>query len=187
MPQEVVERWKLELEREKDEKAKIEFYKRIENYLDKGYGKCCLEIQDVAEQAQESLLHFDTIRYKLISWVIMPNHVHFLIKPINNHSLSEIIKNSNPSPRTKRIKYFTEAGNFGSKIISTAIFATTNILKRLSLISKTILLKQDFARNQAIGNTAVPCIKNSRKRGSESADGSTGSADGSSAKIAPAI
>src|SRR5215204_4467691 len=41
---------------------------------------------------QESLLHYHASRYKLISWVVMPNHAHFLIKPINNHSLSEIMK-----------------------------------------------------------------------------------------------
>ena len=42
---------------------------------------------------RENLFHFDNVRYKLISWVIMPNHTHYLIKPINNHSLSTIIKN----------------------------------------------------------------------------------------------
>ena len=36
LPREVVERWKMELEREKDERAKIELYKRVENYLDRG-------------------------------------------------------------------------------------------------------------------------------------------------------
>ena len=92
LPPKIIERWRLEFENEKDVKAQIEIYQRIENYADKGYGECRLKIEAVAAQAQESLLHFDTVRYKLIAWVIMPNHVHFLLKPINNHSLSEIIK-----------------------------------------------------------------------------------------------
>ena len=92
LPQQVIQRWKLELANEKDEKTKIELDKRIENYLDRGYGKCYLRAEEIAALVQESLLHFHTIRYKLIAWIIMPNHVHFLLKPINNHSLSEIMK-----------------------------------------------------------------------------------------------
>ncbi len=92
LPPKIIAGWKLEFEREKDVKAQIELYRRIENYADKGYGKCYLKIEAAAAQAQKSLLHFDAVRYKLIAWVIMPNHVHFLLKPINNHSLSEIMK-----------------------------------------------------------------------------------------------
>ena len=84
--------WKNELEREKDENAKIILYKRYEAYLDQGYGACFLKDERVAATVQEALLHHDASRYKLISWVVMPNHAHFLIKPVNNHSLSEIMK-----------------------------------------------------------------------------------------------
>ncbi|MEO6588069.1 MAG: transposase [Pyrinomonadaceae bacterium] len=92
LPLKVIDYWKLELAREKDDRAKIELYKRTENYLDKGYGECYLKTDLIAAQAQESLIRFHAVRYKLIAWVIMPNHVHFLLKPLNNHSLSEIIK-----------------------------------------------------------------------------------------------
>ncbi|HXG86472.1 MAG TPA: hypothetical protein VNI84_20805, partial [Pyrinomonadaceae bacterium] len=77
LPREVIEKWKLELSREKDEKAKILFYKRIEDYLDKGCGECYLQNEAIAEQIQASLPYFDAVRYKLIAWVIMPNHIHF--------------------------------------------------------------------------------------------------------------
>ncbi len=92
LPVKVVERWKLELAHEKDEKKQFELYKRTEKYLDQGYGKCYLKTEKVAAQIQESLIHFHTIRYKLIAWVIMPNHIHILLKPINNFSLSEIMQ-----------------------------------------------------------------------------------------------
>ncbi len=82
----------MELAREKDEDKQIELYKRTEKYLDQGYGKCYLKTEEIAAQIQESLLHFHTIRYKLIAWVIMPYHIHFLLKPINNYSLSEIMR-----------------------------------------------------------------------------------------------
>ena len=112
LPREVIERWKKELERETDEQAKIELYKRIENYLDKGYGECYLEIEEIAEQVQESLLHFDAVRYKLIAWAIMPNHIHFLIKPINNHSPSEIIKKFKSFTAHEANKILHKSGQF---------------------------------------------------------------------------
>lgn len=35
--------------------------------------------------------HFDGTRYHLGHWVIMPNHVHAIITPIGDNSLSEIL------------------------------------------------------------------------------------------------
>jgi REP element-mobilizing transposase RayT len=92
LPQKVTERWKTELAREKDEIARAVIYRRAEKYLDCGYGECLLRKEFIAEQAQESLLHFDSIRYKLIAWVVMPNHAHFLIKPVNDFTLKEIMQ-----------------------------------------------------------------------------------------------
>lgn len=91
LPQKVIESWKLELERERDEKAQKVLYWRVEKYLDGGYGECFLKREDIAAHIQTSLLHFDGERYKLISWVIMPNHLHFLLKPLNDYSLSSIM------------------------------------------------------------------------------------------------
>jgi REP element-mobilizing transposase RayT len=92
LPQAVWLKWKAEFENERDEKAKRLLYERFDNYLDEGYGECHLRNDRIAAIAQESLLHFDSMRYKLISWVVMPNHIHCLIKPINDWSLSEIMK-----------------------------------------------------------------------------------------------
>ncbi len=91
MPNPVIKRWKLELERLDDDDARIELYERIEKYLDKGYGICYLRRHEIAEMVQKALLHFDGIRYNLITWVIMPNHLHLLLKPKENNSLSDIV------------------------------------------------------------------------------------------------
>src|SRR5690606_7648137 len=40
----------------------------------------------------ENWRHFHGLRYHLHAWVVMPNHVHVLIEPIANHSLSEIVQ-----------------------------------------------------------------------------------------------
>ncbi len=53
---------------------------KIESYLDAGYGDCHLRQPEIAALVQENLLHFDGTRYRLLAWVVMPNHVHALIE-----------------------------------------------------------------------------------------------------------
>ncbi|MEK7724064.1 MAG: transposase [Acidobacteriota bacterium] len=112
LPQNVWIKWKTELEQEKDETKKIVLNQRFESYLDEGYGNCFLRDERIASQVQESLLHFDLIRYKLLAWVIMPNHVHFLIKPINNHKISEIIKKLKTFTAHEANKIMNRQGKF---------------------------------------------------------------------------
>src|SRR5882672_4634220 len=78
MPQSVLESWKTELTVLPDKDADNERRKRIDAYLDKGYGSCFLKNDAVAEIVQNALLHFDGQRYALHAWVVMPNHVHTL-------------------------------------------------------------------------------------------------------------
>jgi type I restriction enzyme R subunit/putative DNA methylase len=60
----------------------IERRKWIEQWLDAGAGCCALKASEAAAFVQASLLHFHGDRYHLIAWVIMPNHVHVLIDPV---------------------------------------------------------------------------------------------------------
>jgi hypothetical protein len=60
----------LKIEDERERRIKIE------EYLDAGHGECHLRQQKIASVIQENLLRFDGIRYRLLAWVIMPNHVH---------------------------------------------------------------------------------------------------------------
>ena len=62
----------------------VERRKWIEKWLDAGKGCCALRHPKVARIMQESLLHFDGERYRLLAWCIMPNHVHVLIQPSCN-------------------------------------------------------------------------------------------------------
>ena len=65
--------------------------KEIETYLDAGHGSCSLRDKRVAQLVEETLLHFDGQRYRLLAWVIMPNHVHVLIETFSNNSLVEVV------------------------------------------------------------------------------------------------
>jgi len=40
----------------------------------------------------DALLHFHEKQYLLDEWVIMPNHVHLILWPMPNHTLSEILR-----------------------------------------------------------------------------------------------
>jgi len=64
---------------------------QLERYLDAGHGSCLLRDERVAQIVEENLLHFDAERYRLIDWVVMPNHVHVLIEPYAGVTLSEIV------------------------------------------------------------------------------------------------
>jgi len=62
----------LEIENVKDKRQKLE------EYLDKGVGKCLLRQPAIARLAENALTHFHDGRYELRAWCIMPNHVHVL-------------------------------------------------------------------------------------------------------------
>ena len=76
MPVERRGEWQAFLELE-DEQEKL---RRIETYLDRGYGACHLRNPRVAELVQASWWHHDGLKYRLLAWVIMPNHVHVLVE-----------------------------------------------------------------------------------------------------------
>jgi len=74
-----------ETEREKRRRLKIE------EYLDAGHGSCLLRQPAAAEIVQNALLHFDTERYRLIAWCLMPNHVHVIIECLPGHLLADVL------------------------------------------------------------------------------------------------
>jgi REP element-mobilizing transposase RayT len=65
---------------------------RLENYLDAGYGSCHLQDPRIGELTQNALLHFDSERYHLLAWVIMPNHVHVLIEICDGYPLDKVVQ-----------------------------------------------------------------------------------------------
>lgn len=56
------------------------FPKRLESWLDAGYGACHLRSPRCAQIVADSLHHFDGDRYDIASFAIMPNHVHVLFQ-----------------------------------------------------------------------------------------------------------
>ena len=55
----------------------------LESYLDLGHGVCHLRDPRIAELTADALKHFDGLRYRLIAWCVMPNHIHVLFETYN--------------------------------------------------------------------------------------------------------
>jgi carbamoylphosphate synthase large subunit/REP element-mobilizing transposase RayT len=102
VPHDVVREWKEELElwlkfhpEPWDAKTKHEYRRRFqddrERWLDQGHGECILKQTAVAAIVTQSLRHFDRQRYILDSFVVMPNHVHVILQPTNEQTLSDIL------------------------------------------------------------------------------------------------
>jgi len=106
VPKLIIEGWKSEREdiqqnakrqnrqHTKYEKERLNYLysKRIENYLDEGYGDCWLKNPKIAQLVIETLKYFDRKRYSLHAWCIMPNHVHVVFNVISTgpESLSDL-------------------------------------------------------------------------------------------------
>ncbi|MDR0902385.1 MAG: transposase [Opitutaceae bacterium] len=47
---------------------------------------------EIARLVAENLCFFNGARYTLLAWVLMPNHVHVLVKPLAAYALGAIVK-----------------------------------------------------------------------------------------------
>jgi REP element-mobilizing transposase RayT len=110
LPQNVLKKWQNELGNNQINDA--EFRKNIEVYLDKGYGECYLNQQDIAEMIEENLLRFDKHKYKLYAWVIMPNHIHLLLTPKIGYSLSKVVHSCKSYSASMANKILERSGKF---------------------------------------------------------------------------
>jgi putative transposase len=63
----------------------------LERGIDQGRGECILSNPENAEIVRGALQHFDGEQYRLLAWVIMPNHVHAMIEQMDGHSLTRVL------------------------------------------------------------------------------------------------
>lgn len=116
VPREVIIKWKSELDiadkTKSDSKEANELQQKIMKFEDKGFGECFLKNKQVYDIVAKSILFFDKIRYNVIEWCIMPNHVHILIKPIEGNSLPEIMHSLKSFTANKANKILNRKGKF---------------------------------------------------------------------------
>lgn len=85
LPREVVRR---HLATETDDERR----RRYEAYLDAGRGSCLLRHPDCAQVVVDAFLFHHPIRYRLLAWVVMPNHVHVMIAQQPGFRLGDIVQ-----------------------------------------------------------------------------------------------
>ena len=112
LPQALLHRWRQELTSEQNINVDAALRKRIELYLDQGYGKCYLKDPRIAEVVQRSFLFFDQQRYRLSAWVIMPNHAHILMTPCASQTLSRILQSLKSYTASQANKITNRTGSF---------------------------------------------------------------------------
>ena len=69
------------------------FPARMHEWRDGGFGACLLRRDDLREVVEDTLRHFDGIRYTLSGYVVAPNHVHVVVAPMPGYALSAILRN----------------------------------------------------------------------------------------------
>jgi len=70
----------------------MERRRRVEAWLDAGHGSCVLRRPEAAQCVVDTWRHFDGERYDLIAWVVMPNHVHVLVRVYEGVPLAKIVQ-----------------------------------------------------------------------------------------------
>jgi REP element-mobilizing transposase RayT len=87
------------------------------------------------------LLHFDTVRYRLFAWVVMPNHVHALLQLVPGRPLDRIVHSwkSYTAKQANRLlgrtgpfwarEYFDRVMRDDGHLVKTAAYIETNPVK----------------------------------------------------------
>jgi adenosine deaminase/REP element-mobilizing transposase RayT len=68
-----------------------QFPEALETWLDEAHGECLLAREEIARIVASTLRHFDGQQYILDHFVIMPNHVHALVKPLPGCGLDAVL------------------------------------------------------------------------------------------------
>ena len=90
----------------------LERQRRVEMFLDSGYGSCVLRRDDVAGVIVASFEFLATQGHRIFRWVIMPNHMHILISIRSGGSLSSVMRSFKGWTGREANKLLGRAGAF---------------------------------------------------------------------------
>jgi REP element-mobilizing transposase RayT len=68
------------------------YSQRVDRYLDAGHGECWLRRPEIAGLVAGALRFHAGQRFELLAWVVMPNHVHAVARPLPGWTLSDVLK-----------------------------------------------------------------------------------------------
>jgi REP element-mobilizing transposase RayT len=88
------------------------FSERIDQYLDAGAGACWMLNPAIAKVVANALKHFDTERYRLYAWCVMPNHVHVVFSTCSTFSVESILHSWKSYTAVQANKILNRQGQF---------------------------------------------------------------------------
>ena len=91
--------------------ARRKHAQELEDYLDRGHGKCHLRDRRIATLVENSLLHHDGKHFRILAWVVMPNHVHVLIE-VWETPLKRIVQNWKSIAAVRANQLLRQTGRF---------------------------------------------------------------------------
>ena len=103
VPSRLLARMEEELRTVSAERVPLERRKRMEVLLDAGHGSGALGRPAAAEAVVENWRRFDGVRYDLLAYVVMPTHVHVLVRMYPDVPLATVVR-SWKSFTAKRIR-----------------------------------------------------------------------------------
>ena len=126
LPKQVLEAWLFERQdivktaqqlnrplSENAEKRLRQLYsEKVEKYLDSGKGACWMKDDRIAKIVVDALKYFHQTRYDIVVWCIMPNHVHVILRPLNNYGLPDILHSWKSFTAKKANKSLRRTGEF---------------------------------------------------------------------------
>ena len=112
LPQTLLRKLEWELRNQQLSGFDRAFRIKVEELLDNGIGQCFLGHLAVASAVRDALMYYDRKYYSLSAWVIMPNHIHILLRPFPDRSLSTNMKNLKGFTARKANKILGRSGSF---------------------------------------------------------------------------
>ena len=84
----------------------------VQKFLRNGYGDCFLKQDSIAAVVAGALQFFEGKRYRLLTWCIMPNHVHVVVAPLPGENLSRIVQSWKTFSAKEANKLLQRSGTF---------------------------------------------------------------------------
>ncbi len=88
--------------------------RQVEAWLDQGMGQRWLQRASLRKIVADAMHYFDDVRYELGCYVIMPNHVHALIRPLqpSAHPLENILQGRKATSSREANRALGRKGSF---------------------------------------------------------------------------
>lgn len=174
VPMKQIERWERELglgmlraANPADTEAtwsRCELQKRIERWEDSGQGECWLRNPEIAAVVDNALRFFDGVRYRLLGWCIMPNHVHVVLEFLPGFAVPEVLHSWKTVTTREANRRLGRTGALWSEDHFEGYLRTTEHFQRVldsvadNPVKAGLVLRRDLWRWSHAGNRDVPTV-----------------------------